>query len=237
MNTTHRFGQNHLLAVLPEEDLTRLTSKLELVQLQTGQSLCDPGTPIRHVYFPTTAIVSLLYQLDDGSLAETAVVGNDGIVGIALFMGGETTLSRAVVQSPGHAYRLEGQLLKAEFNRAGALQRIMMRYTQALLSETAQTLVCIRHHSLDQQFCRWLLRRFDRLSVKHLVMSQEMIANALGVRRASISELAIRLRKAGLIEYERGRISLRDRPGMEARSCECYAAIRKEFDRLLPKTP
>lgn len=235
MNTIHRFRQNHLLAALPEEDLTRLASKLELVPLQTGQSLCDPAAPIKHVYFPTTAIISLLYQLDDGSLAETAVVGNEGIVGIALFMGGETTLSRAIVQSPGHAYRLEGQLLKKEFNLAGALQRIMMLYTQALLAETAQTLVCIRHHSLDQQFSRWLLRRFDRLSVKHLVMSQEMIANVLGVRRASISELAIDLRKAGLIEYERGRISLLDRSGMEARTCECYAVIGGEFNRLLQK--
>ena len=235
MNTTQGFRQNHLLAVLPADDLTQLASKLELVQLQTGQSLCDPATPIKHVYFPTTAIISLLYQLDDGSLAETAVVGNEGIAGIALYMGGETTLSRAIVLSPGHAYRLEGQLLKAEFNRAGALQQIMMRYTQALLSETAQTLACIRHHSLDQQFCRWLLRRFDRLSVKHLVMSQETIANILGVRRASISELAISLRQAGLIEYQRGQISLLDRPGMEARTCECYAVIKGEFDRLLLK--
>lgn len=234
MNTTHGFRKNHLLASLPTEELTRLNSKLELIHLQTGQTLCDPGTPIGHVYFPTTAIISLLYQLDDGSLAETAVIGNEGIVGIALFMGGETTLNQAVVQSPGHAYRMKGQLLKAEFNRAGALQRTVMRYTQALLWETAQTLVCVRHHSLDQQLCRWLLRRFDRLSVKHLSMSQEAIANVLGVRRASISELAIILRKEGLIEYERGRISLLDRAGMEERTCECYAATRDEFDRLLP---
>jgi CRP-like cAMP-binding protein len=235
MNNIHRFGQNHLLATLPEEDLTRLASQLELIQLQTGQLLCDPSTPSKHVYFPTTSIISLLYQLDDGSLAETAAVGNEGIVGIELFMGGETTLNRAIVQSPGHAYRLEGLLLKKEFHLAGAFQRIMMLYTQALLSETAQTLVCIRHHSLDQQFCRWLLQRFDRLSVKYLVMSQEAIANVLGVRRASISELAISLRNEGLIEYDRGRISLLDRAGMEARTCECYAAIGGEFDRLLQK--
>jgi len=235
MNTMHGLLKSRLLAALPTEELERLGSKLELIHLQTGQSLCDPGTPIGHVYFPTTAIISLLYQLDDGSLAETAVVGNEGIVGIALFMGGETTLNQAIVQSPGHAYRMKGQFVKAEFNQAGALQRIMMRYTQALLSETAQTLACVRHHSLDQQLCRWLLRRFDRLSVKHLTMSQEAIANILGVRRASISELAVSLRKEGLIEYDRGRITLLDRAGLEARTCECYAAIRDEFDRLLPR--
>lgn len=235
MNTLQEFRKNQVLAALPTEELTGLASKLELIHLQAGQSLCDPGSPIGHVYFPSTAIISLLYQLDDGSLTETAVIGNDGIVGIALFMGGETTLNQAIVQSPGHAYRMKGQLLKAEFNRAGALQRTVMRYTQALLWETAQTLVCVRHHSLDQQLCRWLLRRFDRLSVKHLVMSQEAIANVLGVRRASISELAICLRKEGLIEYDRGRISLLDRATMEARTCECYTSIREEFDRLLPK--
>lgn len=235
MNTAQELRKNHVLAALPMEDLTELASKLEPIHLQAGQSLCDPGTPIGHVYFPTTAIISLLYLLDDGSLTETAVIGNDGIAGIALFMGGETTLNQAIVQSPGYAYRMKGQLLKAEFNRAGALQRTVMRYTQALLWETAQTLVCVRHHSLDQQLCRWLLRRFDRLSVKHLVMSQEAIANVLGVRRASISELAISLRQEGLIEYDRGRISLLDRAAMEARTCECYASIREEFDRLLPK--
>lgn len=234
MSTARHLCENQLLASLPADEFTRLAPDLELVPMSLGQSIYEPGTQIQHVFFPTTAIVSLHYEMDDGSLAEIAVVGKEGIVGIALFMGGETTLSRAVVQSAGEAYRLKGQLLKREFHRAGPLQRILMRYTQALLTEMAQTLVCIRHHSLDQQFCRWLLRRFDRLSANNLVMSQETIANILGVRRAAISELAVSLRKAGLIKYERGRIALLDRPGLEARACECYATIKGEFDRLLP---
>lgn len=237
MPTSHLHYQNQLLAALPDEERRRLAASLELVPMTIHQSLYEPGAPILDVFFPTTAIVSLLCDMEDGTTAETAAVGNEGIVGVALFMGGETTLSRAVVNSPGHAYRLKGRLLKGEFHRAGPLQRILMRYTQALLAEMAQTLVCMRHHSLEQQFCRWLLRRFDRLSPPALAMSQEMIAHVLGVRRAAISEVAIGWRAAGLIAYGRGRLTLLDRPGLEARACACYAAIQGEFARLLPGAP
>lgn len=234
MPTSHLHYQNQLLAALPADERLRLGASLELVPLHYGQSLYEPGTQILDVFFPTTAIVSLLCDMADGTTAETAAVGNEGMVGIALFMGGESTLSRAVAYSPGHGYKLKGRILKGEFHRAGPLQRILMRYTQALLSEMAQTLVCMRHHSLEQQFCRWLLRRFDRLSPQPLAMSQEMIAHILGVRRAAISEVAIALRAAGLISYGRGRLTLVDRPGIEARACACYAAIKGEFARLLP---
>jgi CRP-like cAMP-binding protein len=235
MVTAHALCQNQLLAVLPEEERARLAHVMKLVSVPLGQSLYESGTQIRQVFFPTTTVVSLRYELEDGLLAETAVVGKEGVVGIALFMGGETTLSRAVVEKTGQAYRLEGHLLKSEFHRAGPMQRILMRYTKALFTEMAQTVVCIRHHSLDQQLCRWLLRRFDRSPSSSLVTSQEMIANVFGVRRGSISAIAVNLRKAALIKYDRCRISLLDREGMEKRSCECYAIIKNEFDLLLAK--
>ena len=199
-----------------------------------GDVLYESGNELRHVYFPTTAIISLLYVMLDGASAEIAVVGNEGIIGVALFMGGETMPNRAVVQSAGHAYRLKGQLLKQEFNRSGELQHLLLRYTQALLTQMAQTAVCNRHHSLDQQLCRWLLLSLDRLPSNELVMTQELIANMLGVRREGVTEAAGNLQKAGLIVYRRGRISVLDRAGLEARACECYAVVKKEFDRLLP---
>jgi CRP-like cAMP-binding protein len=197
--------------------------------------LYESGSELRHVYFPTTSIVSLLYVMLDGASAEIAVVGNEGVIGVALFMGGETMPNRAVVQSAGHAYRLKGHLLKQEFNRSGELQHLLLRYTQALLTQMAQTAVCNRHHSLDQQLCRWLLLSLDRLPSNELVMTQELIANMLGVRREGVTEAAGNLQKAGLITYRRGRITVLDRAGLEARACECYAVVKKEFDRLLPE--
>lgn len=199
-----------------------------------GVAVCEPGMPMYHVYFPTTCIVSLLYVMEDGASAEIAVVGNDGIVGISVFMGGETTTSRAVVQSAGHAYRLKGQLLKDAFFRAGPMQLVLLRYTQALLTQMAQTAVCNRHHSVDQQLCRWLLLSLDRLSSNELNMTQELIANMLGVRREGVTEAAGNLQRAGLIHYSRGKITILDRTGLEARVCECYQVVKKEFDRLLP---
>jgi CRP-like cAMP-binding protein len=201
-----------------------------------GEVVCEPGIAMRHVYFPTTCIVSLLYVMEDGASAEIAVVGNEGIVGISVFMGGETTTSRAVVQSAGHAYRLEGQLLKDAFFRAGPMQLLLLRYTQALLTQMAQTAVCNRHHTVDQQLCRWLLLSLDRLPSNELTMTQELIANMLGVRREGVTEAAGNLQRAGLIHYSRGRITVLDRPGLEARVCECYLVVKKEFDRLLPNT-
>ena len=227
-------SQNHLLAVLPPSESERLHPHLELVPLPLGDALYESGDRLNHVYFPTTAIVSLLYVMENGASAEIAVVGNEGIVGIALFMGGETMPNRAVVQSSGHAYRLKGQLLKQEFNRAGALQHLLLRYTLALLSQMAQTAVCNRHHSVDQQLCRWLLLSLDRLPSNDLVMTQELIANMLGVRREGVTEAAGKLQGAGLIHYARGRITVLDRPGLEARVCECYEVVRQEFRRLLP---
>jgi len=227
--------QNHLLAALPRDEYARLFPHLERVPMPLGQVLYEPGIQMRHVYFPTTSIVSRLCVMEDGASAEIAVVGNEGIVGVSLFMGGETTPSRAVVQSAGHAYRLKGQLLKDQFYRAGPMQRLLLRYTQALLTQMAQTAVCNRHHSVDQQVCRWLLLRLDRLPSSELVMTQELIANMLGVRRERVTEAAGHLQKAGLIEYHRGHITVLDRPGLEARSCECYAVVKKEFDRLLPE--
>lgn len=196
--------------------------------------LYESGSQMPYVYFPTTAIISLLYVLENGASAEIAVVGNDGIVGISLFMGGETTPSRAVVQSAGHAYRLSGKLLKNEFERGGAMQDLLLRYTQALLTQMAQIGVCNRHHSLDEQLCRWLLLSLDRLRSNELITTQELIANTLGVRREGVTEAAGNLRKAGLIEYRRGHITLLDRAGLEARTCECYEVVRKEYARLLP---
>jgi len=199
-----------------------------------GEILYESGIQMRHVHFPTTAIVSLLYVMEDGASAEIAVVGNEGVVGVSLFMGGETTPSRAIVQSAGHAYRLRGQLLKDEFYRAGPLQHLLLRYTQSLLTQMAQTAVCNRHHTLDQQLCRWLLLSFDRLPANELIMTQELIANMLGVRREGVTEAAGNLQKAGLIEYRRGHIQLLDRAGLEARVCECYEVVKRESDRLLP---
>ncbi|QFY88249.1 Crp/Fnr family transcriptional regulator [Magnetovirga frankeli] len=227
--------QNHLLAALPEEEYSRLADHLEPVTMPLGKVLYESGNQLQHVYFPTTAIVSLLYVMIDGASAEIAVVGNEGIIGVALFMGGQTMPNRAVVQSAGHAYRLRGQLLKQEFNRSGELQHLLLRYTQALLTQMAQTAVCNRHHSLDQQLCRWLLLSLDRLPSDELVMTQELIANMLGVRREGVTEAAGNLQRAGLISYHRGHIRVLDRAGLEARTCECYGVVKREFDRLLPE--
>jgi CRP-like cAMP-binding protein len=226
--------ENYLLAALPTPEAERLYPFLELVPLPLGVVLYESGDQLQHVYFPTDSIVSLLYVMADGASAEIAVVGNEGVIGIALFMGGETTLNRAVVQSAGSAYRLEGQLLKEEFNRAEELQHLLLRYTQALLTQMAQTAVCNRHHSVDQQLCRWLLLSLDRLPSNELTMTQELIANMLGVRREGVTEAAGKLQRAGLIHYNRGHISVIDRPGLEARACECYQVVKTEFDRLLP---
>jgi CRP-like cAMP-binding protein len=226
--------QNHLLNVLPEPVCARLAPHLELVPLALGKSLYESEGRLNHVYFPVTAIVSLLYVMENGASAEIAVVGNEGIVGIALFMGGETMPNRAVVQCAGHAFRMKGQQLKLEFKRAGSLQHLLLRYTLAMLTQMAQTAVCNRHHSVDQQLCRWLLLSLDRLPSNELNMTQELIANMLGVRREGVTEAAGKLQNAGLIHYSRGRITVLDRPGLEARVCECYNVVRKEFGRLLP---
>ena len=233
MALLHDPRQNHLLAALPRDEYERLAPHLERVELTLGESLVESGMLMRHVYFPTDCIVSLLCVMEAGDSTEIAVVGAEGIVGISLFMGGETTPSRAVVQSAGSAYRLKGQLLKDEFDRASTLQFLLLRYTQALITQMAQTAVCNRHHSLDQQLCRWLLLSLDRLPTNELVMTQELIANMLGVRREGVTESAGKLQKAGLISYHRGRISVLDRPGLEARVCECYAVVKKEYDRLM----
>jgi CRP-like cAMP-binding protein len=234
MPAPHDPRQNRLLAALPPDDFVRLSASLELAPLVLGMALHESGAEMRHVYFPTDSIVSLLYVMEDGSSAEIAVVGNEGLVGVSLFMGGETTPSRAVVQSAGHAYRLPGRLLKEEFYRAGPMQHLLLRYTQALLTQMAQTAVCNRHHSLDQQLCRWLLLSLDRLSGNNLVMTQELIANMLGVRREGVTEAAGNLQRDGLISYQRGQITVLDRPGLEARTCECYSVVKRESDRLLP---
>ncbi len=234
MSVVHDARQNHLLAALPAEDLERLLPKMKLVPIPLGEVLYESGSRLRNVYFPTTAIVSLLYMLADGASAEIAVVGNEGIIGVSLFMGGETTTNRAVVQSAGHVYRLPSQLLKDEFTRGGPMQHLLLRYTQALITQMAQTAVCNRHHSVDQQLCRWLLLSLDRLASSELVMTQELISNMLGVRREGVTEAAGKLQQAGLIRYSRGHITVLDRPGLEARSCECYAVVKTETDRLLP---
>jgi CRP-like cAMP-binding protein len=226
--------QNHLLAALPAAEAARWLPLLESVELPLGSVLYESGAALSHVYFPTTAIVSLLYVLENGASAEIAVVGNEGVVGISLFMGGESTPSRAVVQSAGRGLRLKAPVMKQEFNRAGAVLHLMLRYTQALITQMAQTAVCNRHHSLDQQLCRWLLLSLDRLQGNELVMTQELIANMLGVRREGVTEGAVKLQQAGLIQYARGHITVRDREGLEKRSCECYAVVKKEYDRLLP---
>ena len=228
---------NHLLAALPEPDYERLARHIEYVPMALGSVLYESGGQLKHVYFPTTAIVSLLYVMENGASAEIAVVGNEGILGIALFMGGETTPSRAIVQSAGHGYRLRAQLLKDEFNRAGPVMRLLLRYTQALITQMAQTAVCNRHHSVDQQLCRWLLLSLDRLPANQLNMTQELIANMLGVRREGVTEAAGKLQDAGIIQYRRGRITVLDRPRLEQTSCECYSVVKKEFDRLLTDIP
>jgi CRP-like cAMP-binding protein len=228
--------QNHLLAALPPGDYERLAPHLELIPLKLGEVLYEPGIRMRYVYFPTTSIVSLLYVMEDGASAEIAIVGNEGILGISLFMGGETTPSRAVVQSAGYGYRLKAQLLKDEFQRFGPMLHLLLRYTQALITQMAQTAVCNRHHSVDQQLCRWLLLSLDRLASNELSMTQELIANMLGVRREGVTEAAGKLQEARLISYRRGRITVLDRPGLEARCCECYEVVKKELDRLLPYT-
>ena len=227
--------QNHLLGALGESEREHLFSHLELVPMRLGEVIYESGSPLEHVYFPTNCIISLLYVMEDGASAEIAIVGCEGMVGVALFMGGESTPSRAVVQSAGHAYRLSGKLVKQEFVRAGAMQYLLLRYTQALLTQMAQTAVCNRHHSVDQQLCRWLLLSLDRLASNDLTMTQELIANMLGVRREGVTEAAGKLQAAGLIRYSRGHITVLDRPRLEARVCECYAVVKKEFDRLLPQ--
>ena len=225
--------ENKLLAALPASDRRRWLPELERVELQLGQILYEAGHTLSHVYFPTTSIVSLLYVMENGASAEIAVVGQEGIVGISLFMGGESTPSRAVVQSAGQGFRLAAQAIKDEFKRAPVLH-LLLRYTQALITQMAQTAVCNRHHSLDQQLCRWLLLSLDRLQGNELVMTQELIANMLGVRREGVTEGALKLQQAGLIRYARGRIAVLDRPGLEQRTCECYAVVKREYDRLLP---
>ena len=226
--------RNHLLASLPADEWARWQPLLEWVELPLGKVMYESGRTLGHVYFPTTAIVSLLYVMENGSSAEIAVVGNEGVVGISLFMGGESTTSRAVVQSAGQGWRLRANVIKEEFNRSGPVMHLLLRYTQALITQMAQTAVCNRHHSLDQQLCRWLLLSMDRLAGNELKMTQELIANMLGVRREGVTESALKLQRLGLISYARGAIKVLDRPGLEARTCECYAVVKKEYDRLLP---
>ncbi|MGA3156750.1 MAG: Crp/Fnr family transcriptional regulator [Steroidobacteraceae bacterium] len=233
MLSPHNPDQNHLLAALPPEEFARLGPHLELIPMQLGQTLYEPGDQLQHVYFPTTAIVSLLYILESGSSAEIAGVGNEGVLGISLFMGGNSTPSSAVVQTAGFGYRLAGSLLKSEFNRGAMVQRLLLRYTQALLTAMCQTAACNRHHSIEQQLCRWLLQIVDRMPQRELVMTQELIASALGVRREGVTEAAGKLQRAGLINYRRGHISVSDRLGLEGRACECYAVLHREVSRLM----
>jgi len=227
---------NKLMAALPEATFARWNTHLEPVQLRLGEVLYESGNTLAHVYFPTTAIVSLLYVMENGDSAEIAVVGNEGVVGISLFMGGESTPSRGVVQSAGWGFRMTAEAIKDEFNQFGPVMHLLLRYTQALITQMAQTAVCNRHHSLEQQLCRWLLLSLDRLQGNELVMTQELIANMLGVRREGVTEAARRLQESQLITYARGHITVLDRGGLEQRSCECYAVVRKEYDRLLPNT-
>ena len=233
MTSPHSPNQNHLLAALPTAEFEPLVAHLELVPLLLGQMLYEPDMQLQHAYFPTTSIVSLHYVMESGASAETAGVGNEGMVGISLFMGGDTTPSSAVVQTAGHAYRLERRRLKQAFDQAGLFQKVLLRYTQALMTQMAQTAVCNRHHSLEQQLCRWLLLTIDRLSGDELIMTQELVASMLGVRREGITEAAGNLQRAGLISYRRGHIAVLDRKGLEKNSCECYAVVKKEIDRLL----
>ena len=233
MPSSHSPNQNRLLAALPTAEFERLAAHLELVPMPLGEFLYEPGEQLQHAYFPTTVIVSLHYVMESGASAETAGVGNEGVVGISLFMGGGTTPSSAVVQTAGHAYRLESRLLKQEFDRAGIMQRMLLRYTQALITQMTQTAACYRHHSVEQQLCRWLLLTLDRLPSNDLVMTQELAAGMLGVRRESITEAAGKLQHAGIIRYRRGHITVLDRSGLETHVCECYAVVKNELSRLL----
>jgi CRP-like cAMP-binding protein len=226
---------NRLLAALPADEWARWQAALEPVDMPLGRVLYESGMTMTHVYFPTTSVASLLYVMEDGASAEIAVVGNEGIVGISLFMGGESTPSRSVVQIGGQGFRMRGQLLKDEFTRSGPVLHLLLRYTQALITQMAQTAVCNRHHSLDQQLCRWLLLSLDRLPGSELAMTQELIANMLGVRREGVTEAAANLQRAGLIRYRRGHITVEDRAGLEQRTCECYRVVRREYERLLPQ--
>ena len=225
---------NHLLAALPPEDQAELFKHLELVTLPLGKVMYEPGDTMRNAYFPIDSIISLLYVMESGASAEISVVGNEGVVGVALFMGGESMPSRAIVQSAGSAYRISGHRLKEEFNRHGAMMLLLLRYTQSLITQMAQTAVCNRHHSIDQQLCRWLLLSMDRLPNNKLTMTQELIANMLGVRREGVTEAAGKLQKLGVIDYKRGHITVLDRPRLEELSCECYGVVKRETDRLLP---
>jgi CRP-like cAMP-binding protein len=233
MSTSASPNQNHLLAALLPAEFERLSPHLGLVPMRLGEILYEPGGQMQHAYFPTTSIVSLHYVMESGASAETAGVGNEGVVGISLFMGGDSTPSSAVVQTAGHAYRLAGRILKQEFNRAGSMQHLMLRYTQALITQMIQTAACNRHHSVEQQLCRWLLLTLDRLPSQELIMTQELVASMLGVRREGITQAAGNLQHAGLIRYRRGHIAVADRSGLESRACECYAVVKKELGRLL----
>jgi CRP-like cAMP-binding protein len=224
-----------LLGVLPEAVWDGWVPQLEPVELRLGDVIYESGATLSHVYFPTSAIVSLLYVTENGKSAEIAIVGNDGIVGVSLFMGGESTTTRAVVQSAGEAFRLRAQSLREEFDKSGPVLHLLLRYTQALITQMAQTAVCNRHHSLDQQLCRWLLLSLDRLDGGELIMTQELIADMLGVRREGVTESALKLQQAGLIRYARGHIAVLDRVGLEKRTCECYSVVKKEYARLLPE--
>jgi CRP-like cAMP-binding protein len=233
MTTLPNPKQNHLLAALPAAEFDRLHASLEAVPMLLGQTLYEPGGQLSHVYFPTTAIVSLLYVMESGVSTESASVGNEGVLGISIFMGGDTTPSSAVVQTAGQGYRLPAAILKEEFDRGGPVQRLLLRYTQALVTQMFQTGACNRHHSIEQQLCRWLLLTLDRMPGNELVITQELVANALGVRREGVTEAAGNLQRAGIISYRRGHISVLKRGGLESGSCECYAVVKKEIDRLL----
>ena len=234
MSSPHAPKQNHLLAALPEAEYARLLPDLELIPMPLGWAVYESGGKLGYMYFPTTSIVSLLNVMENGASAEIAITGNEGLVGISLFMGGESTPSRAVVQSEGNGYRLKASILKREFELGGPLQHLLLRYTQALITQMSQTAVCNRHHTLDQQLCRWLLLSLDRLSSNELRMTQELISNMLGVRREGVTEAAGNLQAAGLIHYRRGKITVLDRSKLEQRVCECYSVVKKELDRLLP---
>jgi CRP-like cAMP-binding protein len=233
MPSPHSPNQNHLLAALPKTEFERLAEHLELIPMPLGEIIFEPGGQLQHAYFPTTSIVSLHYVMESGASAETAGVGNEGVVGVSLFMGGDSTPSSAVVKTAGHAYRLPSRLLKQEFSRGGLVQRLLLRYTQALMTQMTQTAVCNRHHSVEQQLCRWLLSTIDRVPSHELVMTQELVASMLGVRREGITEAAGKLQHAGFIRYRRGHIAVLDRSGLETRACECYAVVKKELGRLL----